>query len=130
MGLSATWTNFEFLKPSLKYLSCKADKDGLNMTDDAIAAVQKAERNTCPEQMHSFYELSESYRQFVPNTSTITSPLTNLLKKYRTTPHCTTGVTPAELMGRKLRTRRSIVHPDMTGNMEKRCTEDTRRERH
>ena len=38
--------------------------------------------------------------------------LANFLLRYRTTPHSTTGVTPAELlMRRRLRTRLSLVKP-------------------
>ena len=40
--------------------------------------------------------------------------LANFLLRYRTTPHSTTGVTPAELlMRRRLRTRLSLVKPDL-----------------
>lgn len=46
---------------------------------------------------------------------TMKQRLANFLLKYRTTPHSTTGYTPAELlMKRKLRTRLSLVLPDLS----------------
>ena len=40
--------------------------------------------------------------------------LANFLFRYRTTPHSTTGVTPAELMGkRRLRTKLSLIKPNL-----------------
>lgn len=47
--------------------------------------------------------------------------LANFLLRYRTTPHNTTGVTPAELMvKRRLRTRLSLVKPDLAQVVESR----------
>ena len=43
----------------------------------------------------------------------------DFLFRYRTTPHSTTGATPAELlMKRRLRTRLSLVKPDLTQEIE------------
>ena len=43
----------------------------------------------------------------------------DFLLKYRTTPHSTTGATPAELlMKRRLRTRLSLVKPDLAQEIE------------
>ena len=40
--------------------------------------------------------------------------LANFLFRYRTTPHSTTGVTPAELMVKRcLRTRLSLIKPNL-----------------
>jgi hypothetical protein len=45
--------------------------------------------------------------------------LANFLFKYRTTPHSTTGVTPAELMvKRRLRNRLSLIKPDLAQAVE------------
>ena len=52
------------------------------------------------------------------------------LLHYRTTPHTVTGVTPAELMGKKLRTRLDAVHPNITGKMERKCSNNISRERY
>ena len=45
---------------------------------------------------------------------------------YRTTPHTTTGVTPAELlMGRRLRTHLDLMHPDLMTDVEKKQERQT-----
>ena len=50
---------------------------------------------------------------------TLRSRLARFLLTYRTTPHTTTGVTPAELLlGRCLRTRLSCVRPDIAARVQ------------
>ena len=45
--------------------------------------------------------------------------LSSLLLRYRTTPHSTTGISPAELMvKRRLRTRLSLVKPNLAQAVE------------
>ena len=43
----------------------------------------------------------------------------SILLTYRTTPHCTTKRTPAELMGRQLRTRLDLLHPSAADRIQK-----------
>ena len=44
--------------------------------------------------------------------------VSNWLLKQHTTPHCTTGVSPASLMlGRELKTRLHLLHPDVAGHV-------------
>ena len=45
--------------------------------------------------------------------------LCQFLLTYRTTPHCTTKRTPAELMGRQLRTRLDLLHPSAADRIQK-----------
>ena len=48
-------------------------------------------------------------------TGPLETRISRFLFKYRTTPHTTTGISPAELlMGRQLRSHLSILHPDFT----------------
>ena len=52
----------------------------------------------------------------------------DFLLKYRTTPHSTTGATPAELlMKRRLRTRLSLVKPDLTQEIENKQSKQKQR---
>lgn len=79
-GLKCNWDKCKFLRPSLKFLSYMVDCEGVRMTDDAIEAIRDAPRPTCRAEMQSFMGLVNHYRQFVPDMSTIASPLTDLLK--------------------------------------------------
>ena len=57
--------------------------------------------------------LKESLRK--SKTGSLETRISRFLFKYRTTPHTTTGVSPAELlMGRQLRSHLSLLHPDLT----------------
>ena len=48
-------------------------------------------------------------------SGTLETKLNRFLFHYRTTPHTTTGLTPAELlMGRHIRTHLDLMHPDLT----------------
>ena len=50
---------------------------------------------------------------------TVEEKLARFLMKYRITPHSTTGISPSELlMGRRLRSRLDILHPDLSGKVE------------
>ncbi|XP_064121775.1 uncharacterized protein K02A2.6-like [Macrobrachium nipponense] len=57
------------------------------------------------------------------NTS-LNTKLCQFLLTYRTTPHCTTKRTPAELMGRQLRTRLDLLHPDASQRIERKASEN------
>ena len=47
-------------------------------------------------------------------TGTLTTKLARFLFNYRTTPHSTTTTSPVQLlMGRKLKTRLDLLHPDL-----------------
>nr|XP_006818949.1 PREDICTED: uncharacterized protein K02A2.6-like [Saccoglossus kowalevskii] len=56
--------------------------------------------------------------------------IANFLLRCRTTPHSTTGVSPAELMvKRRLRTRVSLIKPDIAQFVESKCKRDRVRDR-
>ena len=51
---------------------------------------------------------------------TLTYRLTQVLFSYRITPHSTTGISPAELLvGRKLRSRLDLLHPNLEQTVHK-----------
>ena len=59
-------------------------------------------------------------------TGSLETRINRFLFHYRTTPHTTTGVTPAELlMGQRLRTHLDLMHPDLMSNVEKKQEKQT-----
>lgn len=58
------------------------------------------------------------------STGSLETKVNRFLFHYRTTPHTTTGETPAELlMGRCLRTHLDMMHPDLMSKVEKKQKE-------
>ena len=56
-----------------------------------------------------------------PGWVSLGTQISRFLFRYRITPHSTTGVTPAELlMGRRLRSRLDLLHPDISERVRKR----------
>ena len=112
-----------FLKPHLEHLGHIIDAQGRHPTEEKTRAIREAPRPTNVTELRSFLGIVNYYSKFLPNLSTHLSPLYTLLKRksiqdrlsrflfqYRTTPHSTTGVPPAELlMGRRLRTRTNFL---------------------
>ena len=61
----------------------------------------------------------ESMRSMAQNGASLEQNLLAFLLRQRTTPHSTTGRTPADLfMGRSLRTRLDLIHPDVRARVD------------
>ena len=70
----------QFLLPSVEYLGHKISNEGLQPTDEKVRAISDAPRPTNRSQLKAFLGLINYYSKFIPNMSTILSPLYKLLQ--------------------------------------------------
>ena len=70
----------EFLKTEVTYLGHIISKDGIKPDPKKLEAVRQFPRPKTPKNIKQFLGLTGYYRRFIPNFSTLTKPLTNLLK--------------------------------------------------
>ena len=68
-------------KRSVQYLGHVIDAQGLHPTEDKLKAIQDAPAPTNVTQLKSFLGLILFYAKFIPNHSTLLSPLNELLRK-------------------------------------------------
>lgn len=80
-GLTLQCGKCEFFKDKVSYLGYVVTKDGLKKSPEKIKAMVEAPLPTNINQLQSFLGLVNYYRNFVPNASTILSPLYDLLRK-------------------------------------------------
>ncbi|XP_047987904.1 uncharacterized protein K02A2.6-like [Leguminivora glycinivorella] len=70
-----------FFKRSINYLGHTIDKDGLHKNQDKVKAIANAQRPTNINELRTFLGMANYYNKFIPNLSSITNPLNELLKK-------------------------------------------------
>lgn len=80
-GLTLQKEKCVFFKDEVNYLGYVINKDGLHKSPQKIKAMIEAPVPTNVSQLQSFLGLVNYYRNFVPNASSILSPLYELLKK-------------------------------------------------
>lgn len=80
-GLTLQRDKCDFYKNEVSYLGYVIDKDGLHKSPEKVEAIVKAPVPNNVNQLQSFLGLINYYRNFVPNASSILSPLYDLLKK-------------------------------------------------
>lgn len=80
-GFRANKKKCEFLKSSVEYLGHRIDAEGLHPTSDKVRAVKEAPEPTSKTELRCFLGLINYYSKFLPNLSTILSPLHHLLKR-------------------------------------------------
>lgn len=81
VGLTLQKEKCEFFKDQVEYLGYTIDKSGLKKTQSKIKAIVNAPVPTNVNKLQSFLGLVNYYRNFVPNASSILSPLYSLLQK-------------------------------------------------
>jgi Reverse transcriptase (RNA-dependent DNA polymerase)./Integrase core domain. len=70
-----------FCRPELRYLGYVIDCNGLHVDPDKIKAILNIPSPTCVSEVRRIIGLASWYRRFVPDFSTLTAPLSNLLRK-------------------------------------------------
>lgn len=70
-----------FCRPELKYLGYIVDHNGLRVDPEKISAILSIPQPTCVSEVRRIIGLASWYRRFVPDFSTVSAPLCNLLRK-------------------------------------------------
>ena len=68
------------MSPSVEYLGYQIDKIGLHPTDDKVKAVKDAPPPKNAMELRSFLRLIDYYGKFLPNLSSVSTPLLKQLK--------------------------------------------------
>ena len=79
--LFAKISKCEFFKHQVEYLGHLISKNGIAVDKKKVEAIQTWPTPSNVSEIHSFLGLASYYRKFVPNFSTIATPLTQLLHK-------------------------------------------------
>ncbi|KAG6464303.1 hypothetical protein O3G_MSEX014427 [Manduca sexta] len=80
-GLVVQKDKCEFFKEQINYLGYTIDKAGLKKSEEKVKAMLQAPVPNNVMKLQSFLGLVNYYRNFIPNASSILSPLYDLLKK-------------------------------------------------
>ena len=80
-GLRARKGKCQFFVPSVTYLGHKIDAEGLHPLPDKVKAIQDAPSPTNVQELKAYLGLLTYYSRFLPNMSTVLSPLYQLLQK-------------------------------------------------
>lgn len=70
-----------FRQPSVTYLGHRIDREGLHPTEKNLEAIAQAPRPQNVAELRSFLGMLTFYAKFLPNMSTLLSPLNKLLEK-------------------------------------------------
>ena len=70
-----------FMSPSVTYLGHKIDSEGLHPLPSKVRAVMEAPCPSNPKQLKAYLGLLTYYSKFLPNLSSLLTPLYNLLQK-------------------------------------------------
>lgn len=82
-GLTINQEKCKFCRSELKYLGYVVDREGLHADPDKVRAILDIPTPTNVADIRRFIGVASWYRRFIPSFSTISSPLTALLRKQR-----------------------------------------------
>ena len=80
-GVHAKWAKCRFLQPSMNFLGCQVDAEGIHATADKLQAIVQAPAPKNVQELRSFLGLINYFGKFIPNAATILHPLNSLLRK-------------------------------------------------
>lgn len=80
-GLKLNKARCEFLLPKVEYLGHLIDGNGLHPTKEKVNVIQEAPQPRNVTELRSFLGIINYYGKFLPNLSTKSAPLYQLLKR-------------------------------------------------
>lgn len=90
-GITISWDKCQFCRPEMKYLGYVVDRRGLRVDPDKVKAMLELPRPRTVTEVRRLVGSFSWYRRFVPDFSSIISPITALTKKNKKfvwTPEC------------------------------------------
>lgn len=90
-GLTVSVDKCQFCRPSLKYLGFIVDQNGLRPDPEKVESILNLPRPNNVTEIRRFVGTASWYRRFIPNFSSILTPLSNLTRKHAKwnwTPEC------------------------------------------
>ena len=97
-GIRLKWEKCFFLQDNVEYLGHHIDDEGLHTTQEKIKALNEARRPTDVSELKSFLGLLLYYQKFLPDVTTVVSPLDHLTHKdvtWRWTVECDSALPDA-----------------------------------
>ena len=80
-GLCLSKSKCWFMAPSVEYLGYKIDADGLHPLPEKVRAIEKAPKPKSTTELKAYLGLLTYYGRFLPNLSTVLSPLYSLSRQ-------------------------------------------------
>lgn len=80
-GLTLNRDKCQFCRSELKFLGYVINRQGLHVDPEKVSAIVNMPRPVKPKEVRRILGMISFYRRFVPNLSTIITPLTNLTRK-------------------------------------------------
>lgn len=90
-GITVSWDKCQFCRPEMKYLGYVVDRRGLRVDPDKVKAMLELKQPKSVTEVRRVVGSFSWYRRFVPEFSSIISPITALTKKNKKfdwTPEC------------------------------------------
>ncbi|KAK3545117.1 hypothetical protein QTP70_000990 [Hemibagrus guttatus] len=102
-----------FHQPSVQFLGYVIDRSGVRMDEKKVGAVRDWPKPTSVKELQRFLGFANFYRRFIRGYSSVTSPLTNLLrKKPKSLTWTPTALQAFDTLKQAFTTAPLLVHPD------------------